>query len=210
MEKEDKIKLTKIQESVFEYVKESILKNGYPPSLGDIADEIGLASRSSAKRALDKLERVGLISRDSNNSRTTVVNDDVFNLTRRLVYNVPILKDDFDCDNVFCDDNIIDYFPVPSDIVENGEYFIAKLHGNDMVDAAMLDGDSLLLNRQNTANTDDIILAYVSEIDSLIIRRLFKDNHGYRLLPENKAVKPIFAERIKIIGKVVGVYRKIG
>lgn len=209
MEKKGMIKLTKIQKKVFEYLKESILENGYPPSLGDIADEIGLASRSSAKTALDKLERVGLISRDSNNSRTIKINDDAFNLARRMVYNVPVLKDDFNINDVFCDDNIIDYFPVPSDMIENGEFFIAKLHGNDMINAAMLDGDNLLFNRQNTANSDDIILAYVSEIDTCIVRRLVKDNHGYYLTPENKAATPIFAERIKIIGKVIGVYRKI-
>lgn len=199
--------MTKLQEQIYEFLKEAILENGYPPSVREIAKSVGLSSPSSAQSQLNKLIEMGYISRDPNSPRSILINDESFNLSRRIVINVPILKDFIDIYNMFADENIVDYLPFPEDVIGNDEHFMITLRGEDMKNAAMLDGDKLLIKKQETAENEDIVMVYANNI--IMVRRLIKENNGYKLVAENESVNPIFVERLKIIGKVVGVLRKI-
>lgn len=206
MDKKDKKEMTELQENIYEFLKDSILENGYPPSVREIAAALEI-SASSVQVQLNKLLDMGVISRDPYRPRTILINDDAFNLSRRTIFNVPILENATEIDGLFSDKNIEDYFPLLEESIGNNEVFIIKFSGNHLKKVSILDGDKLLINKQETANSGDIVMVYAN--NEIMIRRLLKENNGYQLLPENDAFKPIFVERIKIIGKVVGVFRKI-
>ena len=206
MDKKDKKEMTKLQEKIYEFLKDSILENGYPPSVREIAATLEI-SASSAQSHLNKLMDMGYISRDPDRPRGIIIEDEYFNFSRKPVVSVPILKNTINMDKLFSDENIIDYFPLLGETVGNNEVFIIPFNGNHMKKVSILDGDKLLINRQETANSGDLVMVYAN--NEIMIRRLLKENNGYQLLPENDAFKPIFVERLKIIGKVVGVFRKI-
>lgn len=207
MDKKDKKEMTKLQEQIFEYLKEFILENDYPPSIREIAKVMGLNSPSSAQFQLNKLIEMGYISRDPNSPRSIMINDEMFNFRRRRNINVPVLKNYQNNEVMFKDENVIDFFPFPEDVIGSDDHFMITLIGSYMKNIAMLNGDKLLIKKQETADNADIVMAYVK--DRIVIRRLFKENNGYKLITENGSGELIFAERIKIIGKVVGVIRKI-
>jgi repressor LexA len=206
MDKKDKKEMTKLQEQIYEFLKDSIRENKYPPSVREIAAALEI-SASSVQVQLNKLLDMGAISRDPDRPRTILINDDAFNFSRRTIFNVPILENATEIDGLFSDKNIEDYFPLLEESIGNNEVFIIKFSGNHLKKVSILDGDKLLINKQETANSGDIVMVYAN--NEIMIRRLLKENNGYQLLPENDAFKPIFVERIKIIGKVVGVFRKI-
>lgn len=206
MDSKDRKEMTELQEKIYEFLKESILNNGYPPSVREIAATLEI-SASSAQSHLNKLMDMGYISRDPDRPRSIIINDECFNLSRRTVYNVPILENATEIDGLFSDKNIEDYFPLLEETIGSNDVFIINFSGNHLKKVSILDGDKLLINRQETANTGDLVMAYAN--NEIVIRRLLKESNGYQLLPENDAIKPIFAERIKIIGKVIGVFRKI-
>lgn len=162
---------------------------------------------SSVQAQLNKLKKMGHISKDPDRSRSVVINDEHFNLSRRIIINVPTLKDNIDIDNILSDDNIVDFLPFPEDVIGSDEHFMVVNHGEEMKNAAMLDGDKLLIKKQETADNEDIAMVWVN--NEIIIRRLIKENNGYKLVAENESVNPIYVERLRIIGKVVGVLRKI-
>lgn len=207
MGRKSKKEIDELQEIIFEHLKDFILEKGYPPSVREIADAVGLNSPSSVQSILNDLIEMGRISRDPNSPRSIIIHDDVFNLLRRTIINVPILKDYSDIKTIFNDDNIKDYLPFPTDVIGNDEHFMITLIGSHMKNIAMLNGDKLLVKKQETADSEDIVVACVRDI--VVIRRLIKENNGYKLIAESESRELIFSERIKIIGKVVGVIRKI-
>lgn len=206
MDKKDRKEMTRLQEEIYEYLKESILENGYPPSVRELAAAMEMPT-SSVQSQLNKLIEIGEISRDPDRPRSIIINDESFNLSRRIIINVPILKDAIDINNMFSDENIIDYLPFPEDVIGNDEHFMIILHGEEMKNSAMLDGDKLLIKKQETAENEDIVMVYANNV--FMVRRLIKESNGYKLVAENESVDPIFVERLRIIGKVVGVLRKI-
>lgn len=207
MGRRTKQEIDELREAIFEHLKEFILENGYPPSVREIADTVGLDSPSSAQAQLNKLIEMGRISRDPNSPRSIIIHDNDFNLLRRTLLDVPILKQYSNVKTMFDDENIEDYLPFPTDVIGNDDHFMITLVGSHMKNIAMLNGDKLLIKKQETADSEDIVVAHVR--DEIVVRRLFKDNNGYNLIAESENEKPIFTERIKIIGKVVGVIRKI-
>lgn len=207
MGRKSKKEIDELREIIFEHLKDFILENGYPPSVREIAEAVGLDSPSSVQAQLDKLIEMGRISRDPNSPRSITIHDDVFNLSRRIIINVPVLKNYSNIETIFNDENIEDYLPFPIDVIGSDDHFMIVLVGSHMKNIAMLDGDKLLVKKQETADSEDIVVAYVR--DKVVVRRLIKENNGYKLIAESGNGELIFAERIKIIGKVVGVIRKI-
>jgi len=207
MGRKSKKEVEELREVIFEHLKEFILENGYPPSVREIADAVGLDSPSSAQAQLNKLIEMGRISRDLNSPRSIIIHDDAFNLSRRTIINVPILKNYSNIEMMFDEENVEDYLPFPTDVIGSDDHFMIVLVGSHMKNIAMLDGDKLLVKKQETADSEDIVVAYVK--DNVVVRRLIKENNGYKLIAESESRELIFAERIKIIGKVVGVIRKI-
>lgn len=199
--------LTELQERIYNYLLDTIREKGYPPSVREIASAVGLTSPSSAQLRLNELIEMGYISRDTDARRGIRINDDQFNLSLRKTINAPILKDYSDVESLFLPDNILGHMPILEEIISNNECFMITFKGNDLVKAAILDGDKIIIGKQETAEDGNLVMACAN--NSVMIRRLFKESHGYKLQTETKPIETTFVERLKIIGKVIAVFRKI-
>ncbi len=198
-------KITEKQSQILEYIKSEILNKGYPPSVRDICQAVNLKSTSSVHSHLETLEKNGYIRRDPTKPRTIEIIDDNFNLVRREVVNVPMVGTVAAGQPILAIENIDNYFPIPSEYMPNEETFMLKVKGESMINAGILDGDNILVKRQNTAKNGDMVVALVD--DSATVKTFYKENGHIRLQPENDYMDPIILPDVEIIGKVFGVFR---
>lgn len=198
-------KITEKQSQILEYIKSEILNKGYPPSVRDICQAVNLKSTSSVHSHLETLEKNGYIRRDPTKPRTIEIIDDNFNLVRREVVNVPLVGTVAAGQPILAIENIDNYFPIPSEYMPNEETFMLKVKGESMINAGILDGDNILVKRQNTAKNGDMVVALVE--DSATVKTFYKENGHIRLQPENDYMDPIILPDVEIIGKVFGVFR---
>ena len=198
-------KITDKQSQILEYIKSEILNKGYPPSVRDICQAVNLKSTSSVHSHLETLEKNGYIRRDPTKPRTIEIIDDNFNLVRREVVNVPMVGTVAAGQPILAIENIDNYFPIPSEYMPNEETFMLKVKGESMINAGILDGDNILVKRQNTAKNGDMVVALVD--DSATVKTFYKENGHIRLQPENDDMDPIIVPTCEIIGKVFGVFR---
>ena len=198
-------KITEKQSQILEYIKSEILNKGYPPSVRDICQAVNLKSTSSVHSHLETLEKNGYIRRDPTKPRTVEIIDDNFNLVRREVVNVPMVGTVAAGQPILAIENIDNYFPIPSEYMPNEETFMLKVKGESMINAGILDGDNILVKRQNTAKNGDMVVALVD--DSATVKTFYKENGHIRLQPENDDMDPIIVPTCEIIGKVFGVFR---
>ena len=198
-------KITEKQSQILEYIKSEILNKGYPPSVRDICQAVNLKSTSSVHSHLETLEKNGYIRRDPTKPRTIEIIDDNFNLVRREVVNVPMVGTVAAGQPILAIENIDNYFPIPSEYMPNEETFMLKVKGESMINAGILDGDNILVKRQNTAKNGDMVVALVE--DSATVKTFYKENEHIRLQPENDYMDPIILPDVEIIGKVFGVFR---
>ena len=198
-------KITPKQQEILEYIKETILKKGYPPAEREICEAVHLKSTSSVHSHLETLEEKGYIRRDPTKPRTIEIIDDCFNLTRREVVNVPVLGTVAAGQPLYAEENIENYYPIPSDLLPNGETFMLKVRGNSMINAGILEGDQIIVEHCPTAVNGEIVVALVD--DSATVKRFFKEEGHYRLQPENDSMDPIIVDHVEILGKVIGLFR---
>ncbi|MFR3727447.1 transcriptional repressor LexA [Lacrimispora sp.] len=198
-------KITPKQQEILEYIKETILKKGYPPAVREICEAVHLKSTSSVHSHLETLEEKGYIRRDPTKPRTIEIIDDCFNLTRRELVNVPVLGTVAAGQPLYAEENIESYYPIPSELLPNGETFMLKVRGNSMINAGILEGDQIIVEHCPTAANGEIVVALVE--DSATVKRFFKENGHYRLQPENDSMEPIIVEHVEILGKVIGLFR---
>ena len=198
-------KITEKQSQILEYIKSEILNKGYPPSVRDICQAVNLKSTSSVHSHLETLEKNGYIRRDPTKPRTIEIIDDNFNLVRREVVNVPMVGTVAAGQPLLAIENIDNYFQIPSEYMPNEETFMLKVKGESMINAGILDGDNILVKRQNTAKNGDMVVALVE--DSATVKTFYKENGHIRLQPENDYMDPIILPDVEIIGKVFGVFR---
>jgi repressor LexA len=198
-------KITPKQQEILEYIKETILKKGYPPAVREICEAVHLKSTSSVHSHLETLEEKGYIRRDPTKPRTIEIIDDCFNLTRREVVNVPVLGTVAAGQPLYAEENIENYYPIPSDLLPNEETFMLKVRGNSMINAGILEGDQIIVEHCPTAANGEIVVALVD--DSATVKRFFKENGHYRLQPENDSMEPIIVDHVEILGKVIGLFR---
>ena len=190
---------------ILEYIKSEILRIGYPPAVREICEAVDLRSTSSVHAHLESLEKNGYIRRDPTKPRTIEIIDDNFNLVRREVVNVPMVGTVAAGQPILAIENIDNYFPIPSEYMPNEETFMLKVKGESMINAGILDGDNILVKRQNTAKNGDMVVALVD--DSATVKTFYKENGYIRLQPENDDMDPIIVPDCEIIGKVFGVFR---
>ena len=198
-------KITDKQSHILEYIKSEILNKGYPPSVRDICQAVDLKSTSSVHSHLESLEKNGYIRRDPTKPRTIEILDDNFNLVRREVVNVPIVGTVAAGQPILAIENIENYFPIPAEYMPNEETFMLKVKGESMINAGILDGDTILVKRQNYAKNGDMVVALVE--DSATVKTFYKEDGHIRLQPENDYMDPIILPDVEIIGKVFGVFR---
>lgn len=198
-------KLTSKQQEILEYIKETILNKGYPPAVREICEAVHLKSTSSVHSHLETLEEKGYIRKNPAKPRTIEIIDDCFNLTRREVVNVPLIGTVAAGVPLLAEENIENYYPIPVELLPNAETFMLNVKGNSMINAGIFDGDQLIVERCSTAYDGEIVVALVD--DSATVKRFYKEDGYYRLQPENDEMEPIIVDHIKIIGKVIGLFR---
>ena len=198
-------KISDKQKQILEYIKQEILNKGYPPTVRDICDAVGLKSTSSVHSHLESLEKNGYIRRDPTKPRAIEIIDDNFNMVRREVVNVPIVGQVAAGQPILAEENICSYFPVPAEFMPKNQSFMLKVKGESMINAGIFDGDSIIVEQQNTARNGDIVVALID--DSATVKTFYKENGHIRLQPENDTMDPIIVPDCTILGKVFGVFR---
>ncbi len=197
--------ISKKQQEILEYIKSEILNKGYPPSVREICDAVKLKSTSSVHSHLETLEEKGFIKRDPTKPRAIEIIDDMFNLVRREVVNVPILGQVAAGLPILAQENIEGYFPIPTEFMPNEETFMLIVKGDSMINVGVLDGDKVIVKKQNTANNGDMVVALVE--DSATVKTFYKEKDYYILKPENDDMLPIIVTECAVLGKVIGIFR---
>lgn len=198
-------KISAKQQQILEFIKDEILKKGYPPAVREICEAVHLKSTSSVHSHLETLEKNGYIRRDPTKPRAIEIVDDGFQMVRREMTSVPIVGTVAAGQPIFAQQNIEGYFPIPADIVPAGESFILRVKGESMINAGILDGDQLFVQQCNTARNGDIVVALIE--DSATVKTFYKESDHIRLQPENDTMEPIIVKDCTILGKVFGVFR---
>ena len=167
---------------------------------------MNLKSTSSVHSHLETLERNGYIRRDPTKPRAIEIVDDNFNLTRRELVNVPVVGRVAAGEPILAVENVENYFPIPAEFMPNSQTFMLNVKGESMINAGILDGDQILVQQQSTAENGDIVVALID--DSATVKTFYKEDGYYRLQPENDTMEPIIVkDDLKILGKVIGVFR---
>lgn len=198
-------KITEKQMQILEYIKNEILNSGYPPTVREICDAVGLKSTSSVFAHLEKLENNGYIRRDPTKPRAIEVVDDNFNLTRREVVNIPMLGQVAAGQPLLAVENISNYFPVPAEFIPKEQTFMLKVKGESMINVGIFDGDFIMVEKRPTARNGEIVVALVD--DSATVKTFYREDGHIRLQPENDNMDPILVPDCQILGKVFGVLR---
>lgn len=198
-------KITDKQREILEYIKNTILKKGYPPAVREICEAVRLKSTSSVHSHLEQMEKNGYIRRDPTKPRTIEIIDDTFNLARREVVNVPLIGTVAAGAPILAQENIENYFPIPVEMLPNKDIFMLNVKGDSMIDAGIFNGDRVIVEQTDTARNGDIVVALVE--DSATVKTFYKEKGYFRLQPQNPALEPIILDEIQILGKVIGLFR---
>lgn len=198
-------KITQKQSEILEYIKEQILKKGYPPAVREICEAVNLKSTSSVHSHLETLEKNGYIRRDPTKPRAIEIMDDSFQMVRHEMASLPIIGTVAAGLPLLAEQNIDGYFPIPTDMVPSGEAFVLKVKGDSMINAGIFNGDQIFVQACNTAQNGDTVVALID--DSATVKTYYKENGHYRLQPENDTMDPIIVDQVEILGKVFGVFR---
>jgi repressor LexA len=202
------LKMTKRQQEIFTFIKRYASKYGYPPTVREIGKAVGLASSSTVHAHLANLEKYGVLRRDPTKPRAIEL---LFDKAKRAVSSdegaLPLVGRVAAGQPVLAEENIEDYVQVPSVAGgDEGEY-VLQVAGESMRDAGILAGDYVVVRPQNTAGDGDIIVALLG--DEATVKRFFRERDHVRLQPENPAMEPIRSRDVEVLGKVVGVFRKV-
>ncbi|MDN4523288.1 transcriptional repressor LexA [Fictibacillus fluitans] len=203
-------KLSRRQVDILEFIKEEVNAKGYPPSVREIGEAVGLASSSTVHGHLSRLEKKGLIRRDPTKPRAIEVlgleSDQLITKSRSV--NVPIIGKVTAGSPITAIENVDDYFSLPEHVVGDDNVFMLTVEGDSMIEAGIYDRDLVVVKQQPTAENGDIIVAMTEENEATV-KRFFKEKDHIRLQPENSSLSPILLPNVSILGKVIGVYRTL-
>ena len=203
----DSRKISAKQRQILEYIRDSILKSGYPPSVREICEAVHLKSTSSVHAHLETLEKKGYIRRDPSKPRAIEITDDEFGLSRREMVNIPIIGEVAAGEPLLAVENITGYYPFPADRVPNSQLFMLKVRGESMINAGIFDGDYIVVKEQHDAHDGEIVVALID--DSATVKTFYRDRDRVRLQPENDTMQPIYVENPTILGRVTALIRSI-
>lgn len=207
-------KLGKKDFEILEYIKKQQIKKGFPPSVREICDAVGLSSTASIHAHLKKLEEHGKIIRDSSKNRSIQIveneesNTDISYVNDKYI-DVPIYGNVAAGIPITAVETNEETFPLPMSYAKNKDLFMLKVCGESMINAAILDGDYVIVQKQPTAQNGDIVVAMVDNRENATVKTFYKENGHIRLQPENDTMEPIIVGEVDILGKVVGVFRKL-
>jgi repressor LexA len=201
------VDLTKRQKEIFDFIRRYASKHGYPPTVREIGKAVGLGSPSTVHAHLANLEKIGLLRRDPTKPRAIEV---LVEKAKRAVRSqgLPIVGEVAAGEPVLAEENIEDYLQVPAVIGGDEGDFILRVKGDSMKDAGILAGDYVVVRTDDDAPDGEIVVALVGE--EATVKRFYREANGVRLQPENRSYKPIRTRDAKVLGRVVGVFRKVG
>jgi repressor LexA len=200
------LNLTKRQQEIFDFIKRYSGEHGYPPTVRDIGKAIGLTSSSTVHAHLSNLEKLGLLRRDPTKPRAlellvdkakSIVTPNGLPLVGQVAAGSPVLAEE----------NVEDYVELPPIAGGDAGEFILRVKGDSMKDAGILDGDHVTVHKQETARNGEIVVALVGE--EATVKRYFKEKDHIRLQPENDAHEPIRTRDAQVLGRVVGLCRRV-
>jgi repressor LexA len=209
--------LTGRQREIYDYLSEYVRERGYPPTVREIGEAVGLASPSTVHAHLANLERAGLLKRDPTKPRALELIGRDKGLAPgshgdSTVLSLPLVGEIAAGGPLLAEDDIEEYLEVPELLAAGGADFLLRVKGESMVQAGILDGDYVVVRKQQDARNGDVVVALAGEdetADEATVKRFFREDGRIRLQPENDAMEPIFARHVQIIGKVIGVFRQV-
>jgi repressor LexA len=208
--------LTGRQQEIWTFLTQYVDEHGYPPTVREIGEAVGLASPSTVHAHLANLERAGLIKRDPTKPRALELRRDPKPTPQRApaedVHRLPLLGEIAAGGPLLAEQNVEDYLAVPEPLARGGEEFLLRIKGDSMIDAGILEGDIVVVRREQTARDGEIVVALAGtdeSADEATVKRFFRENGRVRLQPENAALEPIYAEHVEVLGVVTGVFRTL-
>lgn len=204
-------KLSRRQQDILDFIKDEVSKRGYPPSVREIGEAVGLASSSTVHGHLSRLEKKGYIRRDPTKPRAIEIigaEKEVQNVTESPSIYVPIIGKVTAGQPITAIENIEEYLPLPASFVQDENSFILEISGESMIEAGIFDGDYVVVRQQRDASNGDIVVA-MTEDEEATVKRFFKEKDYIRLQPENSTLEPIILRNVHILGKVIGVFRSV-
>jgi repressor LexA len=205
--------LTERQRQILDFLTKYVDAHGYPPTVREIGEAVGLASPSTVHAHLANLERAGLLKRDPTKPRAIELYREPKPEQAADVHKLPLVGEVAAGGPLLAEDNVEEYLAVPEPLSKGGEEFLLRVKGDSMINAGILDGDIAVVERAQDARDGDIVVALAGEdetADEATLKRLFREADGrVRLQPENDALEPIYAQHVQLIGKVIGVFRQL-
>ena len=205
--------LTERQRQILDFLTSYLNAHGYPPTVREIGEAVGLASPSTVHAHLANLERAGLIKRDPTKPRALELTDRVRSQPAEDVHRLPLVGEIAAGSPLLADENVQEHLAVPDTLARgDGEEFLLRVKGDSMINAGILDGDIVVVHRQDDARNGEIVVALAGQdegADEATVKRFFREGGRVRLQPENDSLDPIYAEYVQILGAVTGVFRKL-
>jgi repressor LexA len=210
--------LSKRQREIFDFVVEYADKHGYPPTVREIGEAVGLASPSTVHAHLANLERAGYVKRDPTKPRALeVVGRGRESATaqaqaRADAYRLPLVGEIAAGGPLLAEENIEEYLAVPETLSRGGDEFLLRVKGESMIEAGILPGDYVVVHKQQNAQDGDVVVALAGDdeaADEATVKRFFRESGRIRLQPENATLDPLYPDHVQILGKVIGVFRRL-
>ena len=208
--------LTGRQQEIWKFLTDYVDEHGYPPTVREIGEAVGLASPSTVHAHLANLERAGLIKRDPTKPRALELRRDpkpgATSEPAEDVHRLPLVGEIAAGGPLLAEQNVEDYLAVPEPLARGGEEFLLRVKGDSMINAGILDGDIVVVRREQTARDGEIVVALAGDqewADEATVKRFFRENGRIRLQPENDLLEPIYAEHVQVLGIVTGVFRTL-
>lgn len=202
--------LTKRQEEILTYIKKYIVSHGYPPTVREIGKDLGVSSPATIHTHLNNLESKGFIKKEETKNRAIeLLVDNEFDTKQESSVEVPLLGKITAGSPIEAIERPNEYFSLPAYLIpRNKEVFTLLVNGESMINAGILDGDIVIVERTNTARNGEIVVAMTDE-NEVTLKTFYKESNYFRLQPENDTMEPIILDNVSILGKAIGLYRKI-
>ena len=217
MRKKDPNELNKREKAILKYIEKQVKETGYPPSVREIGKAVGLSSTATVHSYITALEKKCYIKKENQKGRTLKLLKGGLEGQEKIkekpaysgkeLVDVPVIGKITAGAPILAVENVTDTFPIPVDFVGNSESFMLTVRGESMIEAGILDGDYILVKKQDIARNGEIVVALIGE--EATVKTFYKEDGHIRLQPENSTMEPIIVPDCRVLGKVAGVFRKL-